>query len=152
MEIILWENIINLGNIGDKVTVNPGYGRNYLLKTGKALRYSKENLEHVSKKKDELNKKNIELKKELKKTAQLINKKSFKFYKESKENGELYGSVKPKEISKYFIDNFKQTIHPSQIDIKKEINKIGQFPITINLHSDLVAELRVSVEKKTLKK
>ena len=51
MEIILLENIINLGNIGDKVDVKPGYGRNFLLKTGKALRYSKENLEHVSKKK-----------------------------------------------------------------------------------------------------
>ncbi len=64
----------------------------------------------------------------------------------------MYGAIKPKEISKYFLDNFKQTIHPSQIDIKKEINKIGQFPITINLHSDLIVELRVSVEKKTLKK
>ena len=64
----------------------------------------------------------------------------------------MYGAIKPKEISKYFLDNFKQTIHPSQIDIKKEINKIGQFPIRINLHSDLIAELRVSVEKKTLKK
>ena len=60
--------------------------------------------------------------------------------------------MQAKEISKYFLDNFQQTIHPSQIDIKKEINKIGQFPITINLHSDLIAELRVSVEKKTLKK
>ena len=66
MEIILLENIINLGNIGDKVVVKPGYGRNYLLKTGKALRYSKENLEHVSKKKDELNKNDIEFKEKLK--------------------------------------------------------------------------------------
>ena len=64
----------------------------------------------------------------------------------------MYGAIKPKEISKYFLDNLKQIIHPSQIDIKKEINKIGKFPITINLHSDLIAELRVSVEKKTLKK
>ena len=103
MEIILLENIMNLGNIGDKVVVKPGYGRNYLLKTGKALRFSKENLEHVSKKKDELNKKNIELKKKLKETAQLIDKKTFTFNRESKENGELYGSIKPKEIS---IDNF----------------------------------------------
>ena len=79
MEIILLENIINLGNIGDKVDVKPGYGRNFLLKTGKALRYSKENLEHVSKKKDELNKKNIELKKKLKETALLVDKKVFQF-------------------------------------------------------------------------
>ena len=64
----------------------------------------------------------------------------------------MYGAIKPKEISKYFLDNLKQTIHPSQIDIKKEINKIGQFQITINLHSDFIAELRVSVEKKASKK
>ena len=99
MEIILLENIINLGNIGDKVKVKPGYGRNYLLKQGKALRFNKENLDYVTKKKDELNKKNTELKKKYKETAQLINNKSFIFNKESKENGELYGSIKPKEIS-----------------------------------------------------
>ena len=96
MEIILLENIMNLGNIGDKVNVKPGYGRNFLLKKGKALRFSKENLEFVSKKKDELNKKNIELKKKLNETANIIKNKSFVFNKESKENGELYGSIKPK--------------------------------------------------------
>ena len=81
-----------------------------------------------------------------------LKKKSIIFIKETKENGDLYGSIKPKEISKYFLDNLKQTIHPSQIDIKKEINKVGEFSLSINLHSDLVAELRVLVEKKTEKK
>ena len=79
MELILLENIIKLGNIGDKVEVKPGYGRNYLLKTGKALRFNKENLEYVSKKKDELNKKNIELKKKLKRNSSINNIKSLLF-------------------------------------------------------------------------
>ena len=74
------------------------------------------------------------------------------FEKETKENGELYGNIKPKEISKYFLDNLKQTVHPSQIDLKQEINKIGEFSLSINLHSELVAELRVLVEKKKPKK
>ena len=91
MEIILLENIINLGNIGDRVKVKNGFGRNYLLKQGKALRYNKENLELVSKKKDELNKKNIELKNKFKEIAKVVNNKKFTFYRESKENGELYG-------------------------------------------------------------
>ena len=69
MEVILLENILNLGNIGDKVTVKNGYGRNYLLKQGKALRFNKENLSYVSKKKDELNKKNTELKNKFKEIA-----------------------------------------------------------------------------------
>ena len=90
MEIILLENIINLGNIGDKVVVKNGYGRNFLLKQGKALRFSKENLELVNQKKSELNKKNLEAKNKFKEIAKLINNKTFTFIKESKENGDLY--------------------------------------------------------------
>ena len=125
MELILLENIINLGNIGDKVKVKPGYGRNFLLKTGKALRLNKENLEYVSKKKDELNKKNIEIKKKYKETAQIINNKSFVFLKESKENGELYGSIKPKEIANLIKEKSNADVGPSQIALKSELNKIG---------------------------
>ena len=99
MELILLENILNLGNIGDKVKVKSGYGRNFLLKKGKALRFSKENSDFVSKKKDELNKKNVELKNKFQEISKLINNKTFTFNKESKENGELYGSIKPKEIT-----------------------------------------------------
>ena len=90
MEVILLENILNLGNIGDKVNVKNGYGRNFLLKKGKALRFNKENLNYVNKKKDELNKKNSELKNKFKEIAKLINKKTFIFNRESKENGDLY--------------------------------------------------------------
>tara|TARA_A100001011_G_C14241469_1_gene813450 strand:+ start:672 stop:1130 length:459 start_codon:yes stop_codon:yes gene_type:complete len=152
MQIILLEKIRNLGDVGEVVNVKDGYGRNFLLKFGKALRADKQNIEYVNRKRHEINKKNVEQKKLAKEIYEKIKKKSIKFMKETKENGDLYGNIKPKEISKYFLDNFKQTIHPSQIDIKKEINKIGEFPLTINLHSDLVAELRVLVEKKTLKK
>jgi len=147
MEIILLENIMNLGNIGDKVVVKPGYGRNYLLKTGKALRYSKENLEHVSRKKDELNKKNVELKKKLKETAKLINKKSFKFNKESKENGELYGSIKPKEIATAIFSEIKVEVKPSQIVLKSNLNKIGKYIVDINFHSEVSAQISIQINK-----
>ena len=98
MEIILLENILNLGVIGDKVKVKDGYGRNFLLKRGKALRFNVENQEFVNKKKDELNKKNTETKNKFKEIAKIVNNKTFTFVKESKENGELYGAIKPKEI------------------------------------------------------
>ena len=75
MEIILLENILNLGSIGDKVKVKNGYGRNFLLKQGKALRFNKENEELVNKKKDELKKKNTEIKNKFKETAKLVNQK-----------------------------------------------------------------------------
>ncbi len=147
MELILLENIMNLGNIGDKVNVKPGYGRNYLLKNGKALRLNKQNLDYVSKKKDELNKKNVELKNKLKETAQKINKKSFIFHKESKENGELYGSIKPKEISLAIFDNIKVEVKPSQIVLKEELNKIGSYKIDINFHSDVSAQIVIKIDK-----
>ena len=147
MEIILLENIMNLGNIGDKVTVKPGYGRNFLLKSGKALRYSKENLELVSKKKDELNKKNIELKNKLKQTAKLINNKSFEFNKESKENGELYGSIKPKEITNLIKEIANAEVSPSQIILKEDLNKIGIFKANINFHSEVTANISIKIDK-----
>jgi len=151
MQIILLEDIRNLGKTGEVVDVKDGYGRNFLLRLGKALRADKNNIDFVNKKKDEINKKNIELKKSAKKILEKIKNKKLVFKKETKENGDLFATIKPKEISKYFIDNFKETIHPSQLDLKKEINKIGKFSLTINLHSDLVAELHVLVEKKDLK-
>ena len=151
MQIILLEDIRNLGKIGEVVKVKDGYGRNFLLKTGKALRADKINIEFVNKKKDEINKKNIELKKSAKKILEKIKNKKLIFKKETKENGELFASIKPKEISKYFTENFKETVHPSQLDLKQEINKVGNFSLTINLHSDLVTKLHVIVEKKDSK-
>ena len=147
MELILLENILNLGNIGDKVKVKNGYGRNFLLKKGKALRYSKENLELVSKKKDELNKKNTEIKNKFKESAKLINNKTFSFTKESKENGDLYGSIKPKEISNLIKEKVNAEVSPSQIILKDELNKIGLFKADINFHSEVKAYISIKIEK-----
>jgi len=147
MQVILLENIINLGNIGDKVKVKPGYGRNFLLKTGKALRSNKENLEYVSKKKDELNKKNTDLKNKLKETAQIINNKSFLFSKEAKENGELYGSIKPKEITTAIFEKMKVEVKPSDIVLKEDLNKIGSYDIDITLHSEVTAKILIKINK-----
>tara|TARA_B100001989_G_scaffold249670_1_gene225396 strand:+ start:2845 stop:3300 length:456 start_codon:yes stop_codon:yes gene_type:complete len=147
MEIILLENILNLGNIGDKVTVKNGYGRNFLLKQGKALRFNKENQDLVNKRKDELNKKNIEIKNKFKEIAKLINNKTFTFNKESKENGELYGSIKPKEISNLIKEKAKADVSPSQIILKDEINKIGLFTANVSFHSDVKAQISIKIDK-----
>ena len=147
MEIILLENILNLGNIGDKVSVKNGYGRNYLLKQGKALRFNKNNQELVNKQKNELNKKNNEIKEKFKEIAKIINNKTFSFFKESKENGELYGSIKPKEITNLIREKSKADISPSQIIIKDELNKIGLFKVEINFHSEVKANVSIKIDK-----
>ena len=147
MELILLENILNLGNIGDKVKVKDGYGRNFLLKKGKALRFSKENQDFVIKKKDELNKKNNEIKNKFKETAKLINNKSILFNRECKENGELYGTIKPKEITNLIKEKMSADVSPSQIILKSELNKIGVFKTEIHFHSEVKANISIKIEK-----
>lgn len=147
MEIILLENILNLGNIGDKVSVKNGYGRNYLLKQGKALRFNKENDELVNKKKDELNRKNTEIKNKFKDIAKLIDNKTFTFSKESKDNGELFGSIKPKEISNLIKEKANTNVSPSQIILKDNLDKIGLFKADINFHSEVKANITIKIDK-----
>ena len=147
MELILLENILNLGNIGDKVKVKNGYGRNYLLKKGKALRFNKENQDFVSKKKDELNKKNIEIKNKFKEISNVVNKKTFSLSKESKENGELYGSIKPKEITNLIKEKLNVEVSPSQIILKNNLDKIGVYKVDINFHSEVKAQISIKVNK-----
>ena len=147
MEVILLENIKSLGKIGDVVSIKRGYGRNYLIKYGKALKASKENIEIVNKKKAQLNEKNVALKKEAKKIYDIINNKNFKFSKSVKDNNELYGSIKPKELSKTIADIDKIEIKPSQIDLNKQINKIGSYDAIINLHPEIQAKVHIEVVK-----
>lgn len=147
MQVILLENISKLGKIGDLVKVKNGFARNFLLKKNKALRANKENIDLVNKNKSELTKKNTEIKNKFIEKANKIKNKSIKVYKAIKENGDLYASIKPKEISKIILDELKTEIGPSEIIIKKEINKIGQFDINIVLHSEVQTKISLKVEK-----
>ncbi len=147
MEVVLLENIKNLGKIGDIVIVKRGHGRNFLIKYGKALKASKDNISLVNKKKEDLNAKNLTLKKEAKKIFDVINNKKFIFSKRTKDNDELYGSIKPKELSKAIENIEKIEIRPSQIDLGKEINKIGSYEAKINLHAEILAKIHIEVVK-----
>ena len=147
MEVVLLENIKNLGQIGDVVDVKRGHGRNFLIKYGKALKASKENIDLVNKKKADLNQKNLKLKKNAKKTLDIINHANYKFSKRAKENDELYGSIKPMEISKAIENTNKIEIKPSQIDLVKEIKKIGSYEVKINLHAEIQAKIHIVVVK-----
>ena len=152
MEVVLLEYIKNLGSIGDVVNVKRGHGRNFLIKYGKALKASKLNIDFVNKKKAELNEKNVTLKKNAKKIYDIIDKITYKFANRTKDNDELYGSIKPKEISKSIENSDKVEIKPSQIDLSKEINKIGFYDVKINLHAEILATIHIEVVKEEEKK
>ena len=145
MKVILLENLKNIGSIGQVIDVKRGYGRNFLIANKKALYASKENISQVDKIKSELSKKDNEKKLNAKKVAEKIDKKEYKVNKLSTENNELYGSVKPTEISK-LINEFDQVdVKPSMIQPVQEIKSIGKFKVKISLHSEVDTESTIDV-------
>ncbi len=146
MKVILLENIKRIGSIGEIIDVKRGFARNYLIANQKALYASKENILQVGKIKSDLAKKDNEKKLEAKNIFEKINKKEYKVKKLSTENNELYGSVKPTEISKLIQEVDKLDIKPSMIQPVKEIKALGKFKVKISLHSEVDAELNIIVE------
>ena len=145
MKIILLENLIKIGSIGDIINVKRGFARNYLIAKKKALYASKENIKEVEKIKSDLGEKDLKKKKEAKEIFEKINDKIFSIKKLSTENSELYGSVKPTEISKIILETVKLDIKPSLIQLKNEIKALGVFKVKINLHSEVQAEISIKV-------
>ena len=145
MKIILLENVRKVGSIGDIIDVKRGFARNYLISSKKALYASKENINKVEKIKNDLDKKDQEKKKNAKNIYEKINKKEYFVKKLSTENNELYGSVKPTEISKLILELDKIEIKPSMIQLEKEIKSLGVFNVKVNLHSNVQAEISIKV-------
>ena len=141
MKIILLENVRKVGSIGEIIDVKRGFARNYLISKKKALFASKENIKEVEKIKQDLSKKDQDRKKEAKLIHEKIKNKQYEIQKLSTENKELYGSVKPTEISKVLEEIDQVQINPSLIQPSKEIKSIGNFDVLINLHPDVQTQI-----------
>ena len=146
MKVILLENIKKIGSIGEIIDVKRGFARNYLISNKKALHASKENIKEVEKIKTDLAKKDNEKKQEAKKILDQIDKKNYIVKKLSTENKELYGSVKPTEISKIIKEKNNIDIKPSMIQPIKEIKSLGKFRVKIYLHSEVDGEILIDVQ------
>ena len=145
MKVILLENITKIGSIGEVIDVKRGFARNFLIANKKALYASKENVKEVEKIKNELNKKDLEKKKDAKNLSEKLKSKQYIVKKLSTENNELYGSVKPTEISKIILENDKIEIKPSMIQLMNDIKSLGEFKVLINLHSEVQIEIKIKV-------
>jgi large subunit ribosomal protein L9 len=145
MKVILLENLRRIGSIGEIIEVKRGFARNFLISNKKALYASIENIAEVEKIKAELGKKDEVKKKEAQKISEKINGKEYEIKKLSTENKELYGSVKPTEISKLIQENDKMDIKPSMIQPITEIKSLGKFKVKIILHSEVDSEITVNV-------
>ncbi len=141
MKVILLENVRKIGSVGEIIDVKRGFARNYLISKKKALFASKENIKEVEKIKKELDKKDQDRKKEAKLIHDKIKNKQYEIKKLSTENNELYGSVKPTEISKVLEEIDQVKINPSLIQPSKEIKSIGDFDVYINLHSEVQTKI-----------
>ena len=145
MKVILLENLRKIGSIGEVIDVKRGFARNFLIANKKALYASKENIKEVEKIKNELSKKDLEKKKVAKDIFDKIKLKEYVIKKLSTENKELYGSVKPTEISKLIKDKDGIEIAPSMIQLMDDIKSLGEFKVNINLHSEVQAEIKIKV-------
>ena len=145
MKVILLENVRKVGSIGEIIDVKRGFARNYLISKKKALFASTQNIKEVEKIKQDLGKKDEVRKKEAKIINEKIKNKKYEIKKLSTENKELYGSVKPTEISKLIHEKDKVEIKPSLIQLTKEIKTLGTFKVKINLHSEVQSEVSIRV-------
>ena len=145
MKVILLENLSKIGSIGEVIDVKRGFARNYLISNKKALYASKENIKEVEKIKSELSKKDQEKKKNAKQIYESLKNKTYEVKKLTTENNELYGSIKPTEISKIINLSEKIDIKPSLIQPLNEIKSLGTFKVKINLHSEVQAEIKIKV-------
>ena len=145
MKVILLENITKIGSIGEVIDVKRGFARNFLIANKKALYASKENIKEVEKMKNELNKKDLEKKKDAKNISEKLKSKQYTVKKLSTENNELYGSVKPTEISKIILEKDKIDIKPSMIQLMNDIKSLGEFKVLINLHSEVQVQIIIKV-------
>ena len=145
MKVILLENLAKIGSIGEIIDVKRGFARNYLISNKKALYASKENIKEVEKIKTELNKKDLDKKKEAKQIYESLKNKVYEVKKLTTENKDLYGSIKPTEISKIINQTNKIDVKPSLIQPLNEIKSLGTFKVRINLHSEVQAEIKIKV-------
>ena len=145
MKVILLGNLRRIGSIGEIIDVKRGFARNFLISNKKALYASKENIAEVEKIKTELGKKDADKKKEAQKISEQINGKEYEIKKLSTENKELYGSVKPTEVSKILLESDKLDIKPSMIQPVTEIKSLCKFKVKIILHSQVDSEITINV-------
>ena len=152
MKIVLLENLRKLGSIGEVINVKRGYARNFLIAQKKALFASEKNIKEVEKIKTDLNKKDQEKKKAAKEIAEKLKNKTLEIKKLVTENKELYGSVKPTEISKLIKEKLNIELSSSLIQPVTEIKSLGEFKVVLNLHSEIESFIKIKVSPEELVK
>ena len=146
MEIILLERVDKLGKLGDVVNVKPGYARNYLLPTGKALRANKANLEKFEAERAERESRNQEARSAAEGTMKNMDGLSVVLVRAASEMGQLFGSVSARDIATA-VEEAGHNIDKRQVVMDKAIKTLGLFPVKINLHAEVQLEVIVNIAR-----
>ena len=146
MEIILLERVENLGQMGDLVTVKPGYARNFLLPKGKAIRATAENREKFDADRAQLEAENLAKKGEADKVAEKMEGLTVQLIRAASEMGQLYGSASSRDIAQAVTEG-GFTITKSQVDLNNAIKTLGLFPVRVILHPEVSVEVTVNIAR-----
>ena len=144
MEIILLQKINKLGNIGDTVEVKPGFGRNYLIPSGKALRATKENRETFETTKAKLLEKNKDEIEKAEKIRADVESLNLIIVRSASDTGILYGSVTTRDIANLIGEN-GVTLSRRQIALDKPIKELGLYDMSVILHPEVESKIKLKV-------
>ena len=144
MEVILLQKINKLGNIGDTVEVKPGFGRNYLIPSGKALRATKENKEVFETTKTKLLEKNKDEIEKAEKIRGEVESLNLIIVRSASDTGILYGSVTTRDIANLIGEN-GITLSRRQIALDKPIKELGLFDMNVILHPEVESKIKLKV-------
>lgn len=147
MEIILLEQVEKLGNVGDVVNVRNGYARNLLIPTKRALLATSQNKAYYEAEKTNIVARNDEIKEGAKKLFNAINGKDVYIIRHSSEEGKLYGSVMPRDISERLTEYFKCDIQKKQIVQESQIRELGLYNVKVRLHAEYVAVVTINIAR-----
>ena len=146
MQIILLERVEKLGTMGDIVTVKPGYARNFLLPTGKALRANKANLAKFEAEKAELVARNDQAKGEALKVAKDLEGAAVSIVRAASEMGQLFGSVNARDIATA-LSEAGHNVNRSQIVMDKAIKTLGLIDMRVNLHAEVAVSITLNIAR-----
>ena len=146
-QVILLERVEKLGNLGDVVSVRPGYARNYLLPQKKALRASKENIAYFEAQKAGIEKANADKRSDAEKQAKKIEGTIISLIRQASEAGHLFGSVSARDISDAVNEATKEAIERSQVVMNTNFKTLGLFPVDIALHPEVKVSVTVNIAR-----
>jgi large subunit ribosomal protein L9 len=146
MQVILLERVAKLGQMGEVVRVKDGYARNFLLPQGKAMRANDANIAKFEQQKAQLEARNLETKAEAAKLAETLDGQTFVVIRSASDGGALYGSVGPRDVSDAATAG-GFTVDKRQVILNAPIKDLGIHDVTVRLHPEVDAVIRVNVAR-----